>query len=109
MDRNQNSAVTLLVLCSLLLGLSALIAQGAQGQESNFNLEGKITAVSPGKLTVQMESNIIMHVAYSAQTGIYRKDGSAGSPKDFKAGVVIKVQGQLNSSGILEARRIDLE
>jgi hypothetical protein len=116
MKRIQFCGVSLLLLA--LLAVSAMVvgspslwpaSPGLQNQAENFNLEGKITDESAGKLTVNMESNIIMHVTYDAKTGIYRKDGSAGSSKDLKVGATIKVQGELNSSGVLEAHRIDLE
>jgi hypothetical protein len=105
---------SVLVLWLLLLGTLASAASASpalppQDQGTNFNLEGKITDQSPGKLTVNMEGNIIMHVSYDAKTGIYRKGGSAGSSKDLRVGAVVKVQGELNSSGVVQARRIDLE
>lgn len=96
-----------------LLLLSVLGVRGisapAQDQNSQFSLEGTITEVSPGKLTVSTEGNIIFHVTYDDKTEIHRKDGSAGSAKDLAAGEKIKVDGMLTPAGLIEAQRIDLE
>jgi hypothetical protein len=110
-SRLCDAPIVLLALLSVLAGAALLpsASHPAQGQGTNFNLEGKITDLSPGKLTVNMEGNIIMHVTYSAKTEIHREGGSAGSSKDLKVGAIVKVQGDLNSSGVVEARRIDLE
>lgn len=81
----------------------------AQDQNSQFNLEGKITELSEGKLTVSTEDNIIFHVTYSDKTEIHRKDGSVGSAKDLAEGENIKVDGTLTPAGVIEAQRIDLE
>jgi hypothetical protein len=91
----------------ILLSGSAAYSQSQQGM--NFNLEGKITEHSAGKLTVSAEDNIIFHVTYDDNTRIYRKDGSAGSAKDLKTGIRIKVDGELSPAGVVEAHRIDLE
>ncbi|MGH9352469.1 MAG: DUF5666 domain-containing protein [Terriglobia bacterium] len=87
---------------------SALLTP-AQDQNSQFNLEGKITDLSPGKLTVSTEDNIIFHVTYGDKTEIHRKDGTAGSAKDLSEGEKIKVDGMLTPAGVIEAQRIDLE
>ncbi|MGH9343871.1 MAG: hypothetical protein ACRD19_08940, partial [Terriglobia bacterium] len=81
----------------------------AQDQNSQFNLEGKITDLIPGKLTVSTEDNIIFHVTYSDKTEIHRKDGTEGSAKDLSEGEQIKVNGMLTPAGVIEAQRIDLE
>lgn len=109
--RVSKVSVWLLVFASVFacVALPGFSVAPPQGQSNNFNLEGKITDASPGKLTVNMEGNIIMHVTYDAKTAIHRRDGSEGSSKDLKLGSLIKVEGDLDSSGVLRARRIDLE
>ncbi len=100
----------LIGVCFALSSRAPMDGAPAQAQpNSNFNLEGKITEQSPGKLTVNTQGEIIFHVSYNTNTKIYRKDGSAGSPGDLKVDALIKVQGELDSSGVLEAHRIDLE
>lgn len=84
-------------------------AQSNSQQGTSFNLEGKITEHTSGKLTVSTEDNIIFHVTYDQKTSIYRKDGSAGSPEDLKVGATIKAAGELSPAGVVEAHRIDLE
>lgn len=113
MDRIRIIAVALCLLgaCSLVL-IVALTAPGAVPQNpqgTSFNLEGKITEHTAGKLTVSEQDNIVFHVAYDEKTQIHRKDGSAGTPQDLKVGEMIKVEGELNPAGLVEARRIDLE
>jgi hypothetical protein len=105
------SAILLTTALGVLACGSALVLAACppQGQGTNFNLEGKITDQAPGKLTVNMQGNIIMHVSYDTKTQIRRKDGSAGSSKDLTVGAVVKVEGNLNSSGVVEAHQIDLE
>lgn len=107
------AAAAITVLMASLLLLSALGVRGlsapAQDQNSQFNLEGTITELSAGKLTVSTEDNIIFHVTYSDKTEIHRKDGSAGSAKDLAEGEKIKVNGMLTPAGVIEAQRIDLE
>ena len=78
-------------------------------QEMNFTLEGKISKLSPGKLTVSGEGNIIFHVAYNDKTEIKRQDGSAGTPKDFQVGTRIHVEGDLQESGEIVAQRIAIQ
>ncbi len=81
----------------------------SQGESSNFTLEGKISKVEPGKFTVSTEGNIIFHVRYEDKTEIKHPDGSAGSPKDFRAGVRVKVEGDLTESGEIVAKRIEVQ
>lgn len=78
-------------------------------QEMNFALEGRISKLSPGKLTVSGEGNIIFHVAYNDKTEIKRKDGSAGTPKDFQVGLRIHVEGDLQESGEISAQKIAIQ
>jgi hypothetical protein len=87
----------------------AWLAAESPGQEgTNFNLAGNITAASPGKLTVNTQGEILFHVSYTSQTPIVRKDGSAGTSKDLKVDVYVQVEGQLNSSGVVEAKSIKI-
>ncbi|HTV56037.1 MAG TPA: DUF5666 domain-containing protein [Terriglobia bacterium] len=111
LSRFGSSTILAMTALSLLACASSPVlgARPPQGQGTNFNLEGKITDRSPGSLTVNMQGNIIMHVSYDTKTDIRRKDGSAGSAKDLIVGAMIKVEGNLNSSGVVEAHQIDLE
>ncbi len=81
----------------------------ARPQEVNFTLEGKIYRQSPGKLTVRTEENMVFRVSYDENTEIKRPDGSAGSAKDLRVGVKVKVEGELAESGEVRAVRIELE
>ena len=77
-------------------------------QESGFTLEGKVTEKSEGKLTVSTEENIIFHVRYDEKTDIRLKDGAQGSDKDLKAGLKVRVEGDLSESGEILAHKIQL-
>ena len=81
----------------------------AAWQEMNFNLEGKISKLAPGKLTVSGEGNIIFRVAYNDKTEIKQKDGSAGTPKDFQVGALVHVEGDLQESGEIIAQKIAIQ
>ncbi len=83
-----------------------LARTSGDSQEMNFTLEGKITKLAPGKLTVSGEGNIIFRVAYNEKTEFKRKDGSAGSSKDLQAGLTIRVEGDLTESGEVSALKI---
>ena len=106
-------------LVTIVLSLVAILAAGVpiagesgssgSPQEMAFTLEGKITEHTAGKLTVSTEENIVFHVTYSDKTAIKRPDGSAGSAKDFRTGVKIKVDGDLAESGEIAAKTIDIE
>lgn len=87
----------------------SVAARPTSFQEMAFTLEGKITEHTSGKLTVSTEENIVFHVTYSDKTAIKRADGSAGSAKDFRTGVKIKVDGDLAESGEIAAKTIDIE
>jgi methyl coenzyme M reductase subunit C len=100
-------AVLIAVLCLPRGARTALAA--TQGQGSKFNLEGKITDLSPGKLTVSTEDNIIFHVTYDDRTVIRRKDATAGSSKDLASGEKIQVDGTLTPAGVIEADSISIE
>ena len=77
-------------------------------QESNFTLEGKVTEKNQGKLTVSTEENIIFHVRYDAKTDIRLKDGAQGSDKELKAGLKVRVEGDLSESGEILAHKIQV-
>jgi Domain of unknown function (DUF5666) len=77
-------------------------------QESNFNLEGKVTQKSEGKLTVNTEENIVFHVRYDEKTDIRLKDGALGSDKDLKTGLKVRVQGEFSKSGEILAHKIQV-
>ena len=78
-------------------------------QESTFTLEGKVTEVVKGKLTVSTEENIIFHVDVDDKTDIKRDDGSPGSAKDLHAGIPVKVAGNQEESGEIKALKIEIE
>ena len=77
-------------------------------QDSDFTMEGKITDMSPGKLTINSEDNIIFHVLYNHATEIKKKDGSPGTPQDLRTGLKISVAGNLAESGEITARKIEM-
>lgn len=77
--------------------------------ESRFTLQGKINKVEAGKFTVNTEENILFHVRYDEKTSITRADGSAGSSKDLRVGVVVEVEGDLEESGEIRAVTIKLQ
>ena len=81
----------------------------SQNEPMNFTLEGKINKVETGKFTVSSEGNIIFHVRYDDKTEIKHQDGSAGSSKDFRVGIQVKVEGDLTESGEIVARKIGIE
>ncbi len=90
--------------------LSAVAIQpAAPPQAMNFTVEGKITHHSPGKLTISTEANIIFHVRYGDKTEIKRSDGSAGSTKDFRPGVKVKIEGELTEAGEVIAQKIEVQ
>ena len=77
-------------------------------QESSFTLEGKVTEKSEYKLTVSTEENIIFHVRYDEKTDIRLKDSTRGSGKDLKAGLKVRVEGDLSESGEILAHKIQV-
>lgn len=100
-------------IATLALGVASwpkLAARPApQDASTNFTLEGKIYEQSPGKLTVDTGGQMIFHVTYDKNTTIHKKDGSAGASSDLVVGAKVKVVGDLDNSGVVEARQIDLE
>jgi len=77
--------------------------------QSNFTLEGKVTEHAEGKLTVSTEENMVFHVRYDEKTEIKLKDGGAGSAKDLKKGLKVRVEGDLAESGEIIAQKIQIE
>jgi len=89
--------------------LATSLASPAAAQETmDFTVEGKISRHEPGKLTVSMEGNIIMHARYDDKTTILRADGSPASEKDLQVGAMVRIEGQLPESGEIIAHRITL-
>lgn len=102
----------ILVVGAVLAPLVSTLGVGggsAPPEEINFTVEGKITKLFPGKLTLSTEGNIIFHVRYHDKTDIKRADGSKGSEKDFRVGMKVKVDGDLTESGEVAAARIAIE
>lgn len=54
------------------------------------------------------EDNILFHVRYDDKTTFTRTDGSAGSDKDLKYGVWVRVRGNLEESGEIAATTVML-
>lgn len=80
----------------------------ASPQESNFDLEGTISKLSAGKLTVDQGQGIFFRVAYDDKTTIAKEDGSSGSDKDFRIGLRVHVFGDLQDSGEIKAQKIEI-
>jgi len=100
----------------LILQLSSAIAvcpdrssATAAAQEMNFTLEGKITSLSPGKLTVASEENMLFHVRYDDKTEIKKPDGSPGTAKDLRVGLQVAIAGDLAESGEITAKKIEIQ
>ncbi len=80
-----------------------------QEQPMSFTVEGKINRLELKKITLSTEENMVFHVLYDDKTEIRRKDGSAGTPKDLRVGIVIHVEGDLSESGEILAHRITIQ
>ena len=80
----------------------------ASRQESNFDLEGTISKLSAGKLTVDQGQGIFFRVAYDEKTTIAKEGGSPGSEKDFRVGLRVHVVGDLQDSGEIKAQKIEI-
>ncbi len=78
-------------------------------QAMNFTVEGRIDRLDPGKFTLSTEENIIFHVRYGDKTEIKRKDGTAGSAKDLRVGLGVRVDGDLTESGEILAQKIVIQ
>ncbi len=81
----------------------------SQDQAMPFTVEGKISRLEPKKITLSTEENMLFHVLYDEKTEIRRKDGSAGTAKDLRLGIVIHVEGDLSESGEILAHRIAIQ
>jgi hypothetical protein len=81
-----------------------------QAQEAmNFTVEGKITKQSPGKLTINTGENILFHVRYDDKTDIKKSDGSAGTAKDLRVGLPVRIEGELTEAGDILAQKIEVQ
>ncbi len=103
-----------LILLQVLSTLAAKLPAATSGpsdspQAMGFTVEGKITRHSPGKLTISAEANVIFHVRYDEKTEIRRSDGSAGTAKDLRVGIRVRVEGELTETGEVVARKIELQ
>lgn len=102
----------LLLICQPLIEIKALAGEPTRAlpgpQATNFTLEAKITRHEAGKLIVSPNEDTIFQVRYDEKTVIKRPDGSAGSSKDFRVGLKIKIEGELTDAGVVLARKIEL-
>ena len=89
--------------------LCATVSSVRTPQESNFDLEGPISKLAAGQLTVDQGQGIFFRVAYDDKTTVSKDDGSPGSEKDFKLGVRVHVIGDLQDSGVVKAQKIEIE
>jgi hypothetical protein len=97
-------------LCFTALGDLPDIASAPPAQEIDFTMEGKISEMSPGKLTLSGGGdNIIYHVLYNDKTQIKKKDGSAGTAQDLRIGLKVYVAGGLAESGEITASKIEIQ
>ena len=76
--------------------------------EMDFTLEGTVHTLDHNKLTVHTEDNIIFHVNYDDKTEFKDEDGKPAHDTDLKAGLRIRVEGDLAESGEIAAQRITL-
>jgi len=87
----------------------SVAAPGSFPQSGNFAVEGKITRLAEGKITVNTEENIIFHIVYTEKTEFKHQDGSAASSKELRIGLRIKVSGDLDESGEIAAARVEIQ
>lgn len=78
-------------------------------QADSFDLEGKISQQSQGRLTVDQGQGILFHVVYDEHTVIVGPAGKPGTGQDFKVGGRVHVLGDFNESGEVKARRIEVQ
>ena len=88
---------------------SSMTMAASPAQDMDFTLQGKITTLAGGKITVSTEENIIFHVRFDDKTEIKKKDGSPGAGSDLRVGLTIGVAGNLEESGEIAARKIDIQ
>jgi len=77
--------------------------------QDDFTLQGKITTLAAGKVTVSTEENIIFHVRFDDKTEVKKKDGSPGVAGDLRVGIMIAVAGRLEESGEIAASKIEIQ
>lgn len=87
----------------------ALTGEAPHPQDSNFDLSGTIAKQSPGRLMVDTGQGIFFRVSWTEATSIVRADGNSGSGQDLKVGVKVHVLGELEESGEVKARRIEIQ
>jgi hypothetical protein len=92
---------------ALFAASPSLITRSAT--QNDFTLQGKITTLAAGKITVSTEENIIFHVRYDDKTEIKKKDGSPGAASDLKVGLMIAIAGDLQESGEIAAKKIEIQ
>jgi hypothetical protein len=112
-----SSVLTLAASCLLavFLGPVRTIAQSPASlvwpiaaQDMPFTLEGKITDLAPGKITVNTEENILFHIIYNDETKFKKPDGSEGSSKDLQKGLTVHIAGDLTESGEIKAATVEI-
>lgn len=81
----------------------------AQDQDVSFSVEGKISELSSGKITVDSGGNMNFEVRYDSKTEIQHKDGTPAKTSEFRVGMEIRAEGVLTESGDVIAKKIVLE
>jgi len=81
----------------------------AQDQDVSFSVEGKISELSSGKITVDSGGNMNFEVRYDSKTEIQHKDGTPANISEFRVGMEIRAEGVLTESGDVIAKKIVLE
>ena len=77
-------------------------------QAMNFTVEGTVNTLGQNKLTLRAEENVIFHVSYNDKTQFKSDDGSLSGGKDLRVGLAIRVEGDLEESGEIVAKKIEL-
>jgi hypothetical protein len=80
-----------------------------RAQAMNFTVQGKIIKQAPGRLTINTEENILFQVRYDDKADIRKSDGTSGTAKDLRVGVVVSVDGELTESGEIIAAKIEIQ
>jgi hypothetical protein len=86
-----------------------LVITPSSPQAMNFSVEGKITRLAEDTFTLSTEENIIFHVRYGDKTEIKHQDGRAGSTKDLRVGLRVRVDGELTEAGEIIAQKIEIQ
>ena len=112
-----SSALALAASCLLAVSLGPVRASAQPrepttfspaAQNSTFTLEGRITDLAPGKITLNTEENILFHVVYNDETKFKKPDGSKGSFKDLQKGLTVHIAGDLAESGEIQAATVEI-